>query len=193
MQSAQRTTRNSGRASTFGVAVVLTLYMAIVFGFGLYLFSMLVTYMHKDLGLDILAVGIITGGAQISFLIASMICSRLTSRFGSANVIVSAVMTAGVLLVFLSSVHNVWQAGTLLIGLGACAAIMVIPTVSVVGKVVPVAWQSSVNGLISSGTAYGQFANGLLVPFLINSYDWRTVWMVTGSVSVAAGIGSASN
>lgn len=188
MQSAQRTRRNTGRASTFGVAVVLTLYMAIVFGFGLYLFSMLVMYMHKDLGLDILAVGIITGGAQISFLFSSMVCSRLTSRFGSANVMISAVMTAGVLLVSLSAVHQVWQAATLLIGLGACAAIMVIPTVSVVGKVVPVDWQSSVNGLISSGTAYGQLANGVLVPFLIHSYNWRTVWMVTGLISVAAGI-----
>ncbi|WP_336749816.1 MFS transporter [Pantoea vagans] len=188
MQSAQRTTRNTGRTSTFGVAMVLTLYMAIVFGFGLYLFSMLVTYMHKNLGFDIPAVGVITGGAQISFLIASMICSRLTRRFSGGNVIASAVLTAGVLLVFLSAVHNVWQAGALLIALGACAAMMVIPTVNVVGKVVPVAWQSSVNGLISSGTAYGQFANGLLVPFLIYNYDWRTVWMVTGLVSVVAGI-----
>jgi len=188
MKSAQRTTRSTDRISTVGVAVILTLYMAIVFGFGLYLFSVLITYMHKSLGFDILAVGIITGGAQISFLIASVICARITSRFGGGNVIVAAVLTAGVLLVLLSAVRNVWQAGALLITLGGCAAMMVIPTVGVVGKVVSVAWQSSVNGLISSGTAYGQFANGLLVPFLIHNYDWRTVWMVTGVVPIAAGI-----
>lgn len=188
MQSEENSVRHARRITAIGVAVVLTLYMAIVFGFGLYLFAVLVSYMRNSLGFDILSVGFITGGAQIAFLAASLLCSAVTRRFGGGNVIVAAVLAAGVLLMLLSAVQNVWQMGILLIALGSCAAMMVIPTVGVVAKTVSPAWQSSVNGLISSGTAYGQFAKGLMVPFFINHYDWRAVWMVIGSVSLAAAI-----
>lgn len=188
MQSERITPRSAGLVNTVGVAVILTLYMAIVFGFGLYLFSVLVTFMQKSLSFDISAVGIITGGAQISYLMASLFCSHMTRRFGGGNIIFVAALTAGFLLILLSAVQDIWQAGALLIALGSCAAMVVIPTVSVIGKVVPVVWQSSVNGLISSGTAYGQFATGLLVPFFIHKYDWRTVWMVIGGISVAVAV-----
>ncbi|WP_304168394.1 nitrate/nitrite transporter [Lonsdalea britannica] len=189
MPSERMTTRRpASLVSTASVAIILTLYIAIVFGFGLYLFSVLVTFMQKSLGFGIPAVGIITGGAQVSYLTASLLCSSLTRRFGGGNVIFAAALTAGFLLTLLSAVQNIWQAGALLIALGSCAAMAIIPTVGVIGKVVPVAWQSSINGLISSGTAYGQFATGLLVPFLIHDYDWRTVWMVIGVMSIAVAI-----
>ncbi|KAA9000541.1 YbfB/YjiJ family MFS transporter [Affinibrenneria salicis] len=188
MQSERSITRPAGLLNTVGVAVILTLYMAIVFGFGLYLFSVLVAYMRKSLDFDIPAVGIITGGAQVSYLMASLFCSHITRRFGGGHVIFVAAFTAGFLLILLSAVQDIWQTGTLLIALGSCAAMVVIPTVSVIGKVVPVVWQSSVNGLISSGTAYGQFATGLIVPFFIHNYDWRTVWMVIGAISVTVAI-----
>lgn len=185
MQSDRPTPARADLLRTIGIAAIFTLYMAVVFGFGLYLFAILVTYMRQDLGFDIVAVGMITGAAQISFLAAALLCAQLTRRIGGGTVIVGAVVMAGSLLVALSAVQNVWQAAALLIALGACAALMVIPTVGVVGRVVPFAYRSSVNGLISSGTAYGQFANGLIVPFFILNYDWRALWVAVGLASIA--------
>lgn len=169
---------------TICISVVFTLYMAIVFGFGLYLFSILVTDMRESLGFSYLAVGMITGAAQIAFMAAALMCSLLTRRFGAGQVIVAAVAVAGLLLMSLSAVQSTWQMGLILAALGACAALMVIPTVGVVGMVVPFAHRSSVNGLISSGTAYGQFANGLIVPFFILNYDWRALWVAVGAASL---------
>ncbi|WP_315982169.1 hypothetical protein [Aliamphritea spongicola] len=35
-------------------------------------------------------------------------------------------------------------------------------------------------GLIGSGTSYGIFINGLVLPWLLPDYGWRSVWFVLG-------------
>jgi MFS family permease len=40
-------------------------------------------------------------------------------------------------------------------------------------------------GLISSGTSYGVFINGLLVSFLTLHGGWRSIWLSAGLISVA--------
>ncbi|KMZ13721.1 Transporter [Candidatus Burkholderia humilis] len=44
---------------------------------------------------------------------------------------------------------------------------MIVPTVGAISRSVPFAYRSRVNGLVSSGTAYGQVVNGMLVPWLL--------------------------
>jgi MFS family permease len=175
---------------TIGIAVVFTLYMGAVFGFGFYLFALLVTKMRENLGFEYAAIGIVTGGAQISFLVTALFCPQLANRFGGGAVIASAVVAAGMLLLLFASVQNVVQVGLVLAGLGAAAAFMVIPTVSVISRVVPFAYRSRVNGLVSSGTAYGQFVNGIVVPWILPEHGWRTIWLLMGLLTLAiAGLG----
>lgn len=162
------------------IAVVFTAFMAIVFGFGMYLFSVVVTDMKDDIKFSYLAVGTITASAQIAFLIASLLSGRLARIIGAGRVIVGAVAVAGVALVALGFVSSVWPMAILLTILGGCAAAMVVPTVEVVGNAVPFQHRSKVNCLVSSGTAYGQFINGLIVPFFILNYDWRSLWIAVG-------------
>jgi MFS family permease len=155
--------------------------MAIVFGFGMYLFSVVVTDMKDDIKFSYLAVGTITASAQIAFLVASLLSGRLARIIGAGRVIVGAVAVAGVALVALGFVSSVWPMAILLTILGGCAAAMVVPTVEVVGNAVPFQHRSKVNCLVSSGTAYGQFINGLIVPFFIINYDWRALWIAVGA------------
>lgn len=173
---------------TISIAVVFTLYVAVAFGFGLYLFALVVTEMREGLGFDYTAIGIVTGGAQIAFLAAALLCPRLTTRFGSASVIVGAVMAASMLLMLFAAVENVVHVGLVLAGLGAAAAFMFIPTVGVISRVVPFAYRSRVNGLVSSGTAYGQLANGLVVPWILPEHGWRMAWILMGSASLAIAV-----
>jgi MFS family permease len=178
-------TRAQSITRTVSIAVVFTLFVAVVFGFGLYLFALVVPVMRERLGFEYAAIGIVTGGAQTAYLVAALFCPLLTSRFGGAQVIVSAVASASLLLLLFAGVHSIWQTGFVLAGLGATAAIMVIPTVGVISESVPPSYRSRVNGLISSGTAYGQVANGVLVSWLLPGHAWRKIWIVAGWASLA--------
>ncbi|MDR5825572.1 MFS transporter [Caballeronia sp. LZ043] len=77
------------------------------------------------------------------------------------------------------------QTAFVLAGLGAAAALMVIPTAGAVAENVPSCYRSRVNGLISSCTAYGQVANGVLASWLLPGDAWRKPWIVAGSASLA--------
>jgi MFS family permease len=173
-----------GSARAIGIAVVFTLFVAVAFGFGLYLFPLVVTAMRANIAFDYAAMGIVTGGAQIAYLGAALLCPLLTHRFGAGQVIVGAVTASGLLLLSFAGVQSVVQAGFMLAGLGAAAACMIVPTVGAISKSVPFAYRSRVNGLVSSGTAYGQVVNGMLVPWLLTGHGWRSIWLVTGAVSL---------
>ncbi len=170
---------------TLVVAVVFTLFTAVAFGFGLYLFALVVTAMRVQLHFHDAAIGIVTGAAQLAYLGAALACPRLARRFGAGAVSAGGVAAAALLLLALSGVQNVVQVGAAMAGLGACAACMMVPTVGVIARCVPFAYRSRVNGLVSSGTAYGQLANGLLVPWLLPAFGWRAVWIATGAASLA--------
>jgi MFS family permease len=177
-----------GIARAIGIAVVFTLFTAAAFGFGIYLFSLIVTAMRASIGFQYATMGIVTGGAQVAYLVAALLCPLLVSRFGSGQVIVSAVAVSGLLLLAFAGIQNVVQGGLVLAGIGAAAAFMMVPTVSAISRCVPFAYRSRVNGLVSSGTAYGQFANGMFVPWLLPGHSWRSVWLVTGAVSLVVAL-----
>lgn len=170
---------------TITIAVVFTLYVAVAFGFGLYLFAFVVTRMREDLRFEYAAIGMVTGGAQVSYLAAALLCPRLADRLGGGTLIAGAAGASGGLLILFAWVQDVVQVGIVLAGLGAAAAFMVIPTVGVISRVVPFAYRSRVNGVVSSGTAYGQFVNGLVVPWLLPDHGWRIVWLSVGVAALA--------
>lgn len=177
------------RWATVTVAVVFTAYMAVVFGLGLYLFSLLASEMREGLGFGTRTIGIATAGAQISFLVAAFVCPHLARRVGDGRLIVLAVLIAGILLCLMSRVESAASMTALIGLLAVCAACMVIPTVGVITRTVDFRYRSQVNGLVSSGTAYGQFAAGSLAPWLVLDAGWRTVWLVLGLGSVVVAIG----
>ncbi len=178
----------SSRSASIAVAVVFTAYMAVVFGLGLYLFSLLAYEMRQSLGFGTQTIGTVTAAAQVTFLVAAFLCPRLTDRFGEARVIVLAVMAAGALLSAVSAVTTALAMTVLIGSLGACAAMMVIPTVGVIARTVPEEHRARVNGLVSSGTAYGQFAAGWVTPALVLADGWRSAWLVLGLSSIVVAL-----
>jgi len=167
------------------LAVVLTGFVASTYGFGVYLFANLVVDMRRDIGFDYTTVGLITGGAQIGFLLFSSVTSVI-SRFveGWKISLVSTLITSLALL-GLSVSDSIWLSGGLLILLGGCSASVYIPLAEIVTKGFSPGHRSRVMGLISSGTSYGVFINGLLVSFLTVHGGWRSIWLTAGLISVA--------
>ncbi|MEE4667455.1 MFS transporter [Pseudomonas alliivorans] len=167
------------------LAVVLTGFVASTYGFGVYLFANLVVDMRRDIGFDYTTVGIITGGAQIGFLVFSSVTSYISRYIEGWKISLVSTMMTSVALLGLSLSDNIWLSGALLILLGGCSASVYIPLAEIVTKGFSPDKRSRVMGLISSGTSYGVFINGLLVSFLTVHGGWRSIWLTAGCISVA--------
>ena len=168
------------------LALILTSFVAATYGFGFYLFSVIVSDIRADLGFNYSTVGLITASGQIGFLLFSFLGSLATPILGGSQVVLGSALLCGICLTALSSASNVWQVATLLTILGGCAASVYVPMVELVGRVVDFQNRGKVLGLISSGTSYGVFINGLTVPFFVTHLNWRYLWLFVGCLTLLA-------
>jgi predicted MFS family arabinose efflux permease len=115
--------------------------------------------------------------AQVGFLVAALTSSVLTHRMGAKRLILLSVLTSCISLFGLIFVSERWHIAVLLTTAGAAAAAVWVPMVAVAQELIPIKHQGKAIGLMSSGTAYGVFVNGLAVPILLPGYGWRAVWV----------------
>ncbi len=71
--------------------------------------------------------------------------------------------------------------GVLLFFLGGMAASAWTPMVEVCQRFIARRHRGKVLGLISSGTSYGVFINGLLAPYMVQNHHWRDTWLAVGA------------
>lgn len=183
--------RPSPAASMFRTAlttVLFTGFVAATYGFGLYLFPAIMSDMRADLGLTYLGVGVITATAQAAFLATALSAGPLSHRIGAPRLVVGSVVLCGLCLAGLAVADTAAVAGALLAILGACTASVWVPMVAVVGRVIDARHRAKALGLISSGTNYGIFVNGLIVPYLLGHHGWRSVWGVTAALTLALAV-----
>ncbi|HVJ41348.1 MAG TPA: MFS transporter [Dongiaceae bacterium] len=175
--------------SPLEVTLFFTAFVAVTFGFGIYLFAALVPDMRQSLHFDYAAAGLATGTAQAGFLIASLASGLLAPVIGATRLIfASVVLTAACLLLMgrLGSDRfgSAAEMTLLLTFMGAAAASVWVPMVGVCQRVIPVRHHGKALGLMSSGTSYGVFINGLIVPPLLASYGWPSAWLAAGAVTL---------
>lgn len=166
------------------LAVILTGFVASTYGFGVYLFANLVVDMRRDLNFDYTTAGLITGGAQIGFLAFSFATSYISRYCQGWKISLISTLITALSLLGLSISHNVVISAVLLIILGGCSASVYIPLAEIVTKRFPANKRARVMGLISSGTSYGVFINGLLVSLLMSNGGWRSIWLTAGLISL---------
>jgi len=166
------------------LAIVLTGFVACTYGFGVYLFANLVVDMRRDLGFGYTTVGLITGGAQIGFLSFSFLTSYLGKFFQGWKISLCSTIVTALSLLGLGISDSIWLSGALLVLLGGCSASAYIPLAEIVTKSFTANKRARIMGLISSGTSYGVFINGLLVSALTLHGGWRQIWLTAGLISV---------
>lgn len=170
-----------GPLTTVIVTLLLTGFVAVTYGFGFYLFSAIVSDMRADLGFSYTAAGMITASAQIGFLAFALGGGIVAPRIGGGRVVIGSVLLCGTCLVLLPMFDNIWIIGALLTILGGCAASVYVPMVELVSRLIKFKHRGKVLGLVSSGTSYGVFINGLIVPFFIAQDNWRGIWLTVGT------------
>lgn len=179
-----------GGISAIEVTLFFTAFIAAAYGFGIYLFATLAAEMRADLGLDYGAIGLATGIAQGGFLAASLLSGMLAPRIGPMRLILGSVAATASALLLMSRlpVHDpIIMLTALLTIMGAGAAAVWVPMVAIAQAIIPLRHRAKALGLISSGTAYGVFLNGLIIPPLVVAGvdgSWRQVWLVMGGIAL---------
>jgi len=159
------------------VTILFTSFIATTYGFGIYLFSTVLPEMKAELHFSYTEAGGFISLAQVGFLMAALSSSVLTQRIGAKRPILLAMLTSCISLLGLIFATERWHIAFFLTTAGAAAAAVWIPMVSVAQDRIPTKHQGKAIGLMSSGTAYGVFVNGLVVPVLLPAYGWRAVWV----------------
>jgi predicted MFS family arabinose efflux permease len=170
-----------GRAGSIEIIILFAAFIAATYGFGMYLFASLIPEMRSEIGFDYAAVGLMTAAAQGGFLIFALVSGLFASVIGARKAIIFSMFLCAACLILMPFADNSLIVAVLLALMAAAAASVWIPMVAVCKELIPAKHQGKAFGLISSGTAYGVFINGLAVPLLMPSYGWKSIWLVLGA------------
>lgn len=173
----------SRKTGSIELTILLTSFIAATYAFGVYLFSTLLPEMRVALFLSYTEIGWITGVAQIGFLAGAFVSARLVRIVGAVRLILASVFACCACLGLMPLVANALHIAALTVMTGCAAATVWVPMVAVVQGGITVRHQGKVLGLISSGTAYGLFLNGLSTPILLPMGGWKSVWMFSAAVT----------
>ena len=143
----------------------------------MYLFSTILPDMKAELHFSYTEAGAFISLAQLGFLAAALSSSFLTHRIGAKRLILFSMLASCLSLLGLIFATERWHIAVFLTTAGAAAAAVWVPMVAVAQDRIPKKHQGKTIGLMSSGTAYGVFVNGLVVPILLPEYGWRAVWV----------------
>lgn len=165
------------------VTVVFTSFISVTYGFGVYLFAALMPEMRATLTFDYAFAGAVAGYAQIGYLSSSLAIGFLAPLIGPARTVAGSMVICTICLLALSGIGSPISLAALLVCLAAMAASVWTPMAQLAQQLIPEQHQGKALGLMSSGTSYGVFINGLIVPPLVLAFGWRSVWLVVGATA----------
>jgi len=174
----------TSRAGSTEITVLFTCFIAATYGFGIYLFAALMPDIRAALGFDYAAVGVITASVQAGFLVFALLSGFLAPVLGARRTILGSTLLCAACLLAMPMVSSTLALGLLLTLLGAAAASVWIPMAALTQEIVPEARRGMALGLMSSGTAYGVFLNGWVVPAVLPGYGWARVCLLLGGVTL---------
>lgn len=158
--------------------------IASTFGFGRFLFRVVLPEMRADIGFNYATAGFLNATISAGYLIFALIIPSYTSRVGATRIILIGTLLVAAALFAMSSATAVWFVAVMLLLLGASSAGSWVPMVAVVSRFAPREHQVKILGLITSGVNYGIFVTGLLTPWVLTNASWRQMWTITGGLSL---------
>ena len=141
--------------------------------------------MREALAFSYRDMGVITALAQISFLACALLSGSLTARINPVSLMLSAIGVCVFALWVVSVASAIWLMAVALIVLAGTASAVWTPMVEATQRFIPPQHHGRALGLMSSGTAYGVFINGLIIQFFLDDYGWRFIWLASFIVTAS--------
>ena len=161
-------------------------------GFGRMAYTLLLPAMKDGLHFDYTQLGLLGTGNFIGYLSMAIIGGFLAARFGTRTVIALALVLMGMTMILtgLAESFKFAFAMRLMTGLGNGAAY--VPAMALGSAWFAVKKRGFATGIVSGGIGLGMFLSGVIVPFILKSYQtegWRYSWYILGTlVLMVAGI-----
>ena len=178
------------RTNTISISLLLTGIMATTYGFGVYLFPLILVDIKTELAISYAEIALITGISQMGYMIGSFFCSLASSKLNSFTIILGSASFSGICLLSMSLVNNIWLICVLLLLLRAFSAAVWVPMVEIVSQKIDFNYRSTVLSIASGGGNYGIFLNGIMCLYLIPRFGWRSIWVATGVITICIVLGS---
>lgn len=170
------------------VTLLLTAVIAATYGFGVYLFPVVLPQMKQDIGFNYAQAGYITAARQLANIAVALLSGLAAARFGAARVMLAATALSAMDLAGLAFATNTWMMGAALVSLNAFAAATWVPMMALIAPLIDERHRAKAIGVIGSGTNYGVLLNGLMVPALLASWGWRSVWLVSAALTAVLSV-----
>jgi sugar phosphate permease len=154
-------------------------------GFGRMAYTILLPAMKDGLGFDYTQLGLLGTGNFIGYLTMAIIGGFLAAKFGTRAVITFALIVMGITMILtgLAKSFGFAFAMRLLTGIGNGAAF--VPAMALGSAWFAVNKRGFATGIVSGGIGLGTFLSGIIVPFILSSYDtdgWRYSWYILGAI-----------
>ena len=152
-------------------------------GFGRFALGMILPSMGASLGLSYSQMGLISTANFAGYLLAVLICGKLTQRFGARKVIGFALLLAGVSMLCIGASRRLFIIILLYALTGIGSGMSNVPMMSLVSAWFTSRLRGRAAGFIVIGSGFAILISGQLVPWL-NGPDgagWRLSWLVLGS------------
>jgi sugar phosphate permease len=160
-------------------------------GFGRMAYTILLPAMKDGLGFDYTQLGLLGTGNFLGYLFMALIGGFMAARFGTRSVITLALLLMGVTMICTGLAKSFGFAFSmrLLTGLGNGAAF--VPAMALGSAWFSIKKRGFATGIVSGGIGLGTFLSGVIVPFILSSYEtdgWRYSWYILGSIVIVAAI-----
>lgn len=160
-------------------------------GFGRMAYTLLLPAMKDGLSFDYTQLGLLGTGNFIGYLSMAIIGGFLAARFGTRAVITAALVLMGftMILTGLAQSFGFAFAMRLFTGLGNGAAY--VPAMALGSAWFAIHKRGFATGIVSGGIGLGTFLSGLIVPFILKSYNadgWRYSWYILGVLVLFAAV-----
>ncbi|MGY1680053.1 MFS transporter [Geodermatophilus sp. SYSU D01176] len=164
-----------------GLAVV-----AVAFGLARYGYGLLLPQMRNTLALSLGQLGVIGGAGYGSYLVASLACPALLSRFGSRVTVMAGGAAAAAGMAVCAAAGGPLSLGVGVAVAGASPALVWPAYVDAVEEQLPADRRARGHGVINSGTAYGVAVAGPVS--LLATGSWRVAWWTFAAAALLATI-----
>ncbi len=168
-----------------------TLCIFACLGLGRFSLGMLLPSMGQDLNLSYGQMGLIGTLNFIGYLLAVLLCGKLTRRFGARRIISAALATVGISMLLIAQARHLYLILALYLLTGIGSGLANVPMVSLIAGWFASNKRGRAAGFVAIGSGFAIILSGWLIPALNANQEqgWRWSWLILGLlVLLVAGI-----
>lgn len=184
--------KTSQPAIHYGWFIMMTGTLCLFASLGLGRFSLgvLLPSMGRDLQLSYSQMGLIGTLNFIGYLLAVLLCGKMTRHFGARRLISTALAGIGLSMLCISQAQGLAPILALYFLTGIGSGLSNVPMVSLISCWFASSKRGRAAGFVTIGSGFAIILSGRMIPYFnrIQEQGWRTSWLVLGALVLVVAV-----